>query len=268
MLAGEREEEVVLTAHVCHPSLANDNLSGVALLTELGSLLAATSRTLTYRLLLIPGSIGSITWLARNEGNLSRIVAGLVLACVGDPSPLTYKRTRHGTARIDRAAAYVVRRRDDGARILDYEPWGWDERQFNSLGIGLPFGCLSRARDGEFEGYHSSADDLELVTPERLEDALAAVLEILDVLETDRCFRNLAPRGEPQLGKRGLYRSMGGRAPEDEQMATLWVLSESDGEHSLLDIAEKSGLPYDVVRTSASRLHEAGLISAVSGAPA
>ena len=203
----------VLTAHVCHPSLANDNLSGVALLTELGSLLAATSRTLTYRLLLIPGSIGSITWLARNEGNLCRIVAGLVLACVGDPSPLTYKRTRHGTARIDRAAAHVVRRHDDGARILDYEPWGWDERQFNSLGFGLPFGCLSRARDGEFEDYHSSADDLELVTPERLEDALAAVLEILDVLETDRRFRNLAPRGEPQLGKRGLYRSIGRPSP-------------------------------------------------------
>ncbi len=268
VLAGERSEEVVLTAHVCHPSLANDNLSGVALLTELGSLLAATSRTLTYRLLLIPGSIGSITWLARNENHLSPIVAGLVLACVGDPSPLTYKRTRHGTARIDRAASYVVPRLDDGARILDYEPWGWDERQFNSLGIDLPFGCLSRSRDGEFDGYHSSADDLELVTPERLEGALAAVLEILDVLETDQRFVNLAPRGEPQLGRRGLYRSMGGRAPEDEQMATLWVLSESDGEHSLLDIAEKSGLPYEVVRTSADRLHEAGLLSVASGAPA
>jgi aminopeptidase-like protein len=271
VLPGEREEEVVLTAHVCHPSLANDNLSGVAVLTELGSLLAEAPRTFTYRLLLIPGSIGSITWLARNEDDLSRIVAGLVLACVGDPSPLTYKRTRHGTARIDRAAAYVVRRFDDGARVLDYEPWGWDERQFNSLGVDLPFGCLSRSRDGEFDGYHSSADDLDLVTPDRLEEALGAIVQILDVLETDRCYVNLVPRGEPQLGKRGLYRSMGGRVPEAEQMATLWVLSESDGEHSLLDIAEKSGLPYDVVRGSAARLHEAGLlsdVSDVSGAPA
>jgi aminopeptidase-like protein len=261
VLSGEREEEVLLTTHVCHPSLANDNLSGIALLTELGAALAASRRTLSYRLLFIPGTIGSIAWLAGNEARLEAIVAGLVLACVGDSAPVTYKRTRRGAAWIDRAAEHVLDRLDTRARIVEYEPWGWDERQFNSQGVGIPVGCLSRSRDGEYDGYHSSADDLEGVTAMQLQGALTAVLQILDVLESDRRYVNLAPRGEPQLGRRGLYPGMGGREPSEEQMATLWVLSESDGDHSLLDIADRSGLAYDVVRESALRLEAAGLLA-------
>ena len=261
VLPGASEDEVLLTTHICHPSLANDNLSGMALLTELAALLQGAEHALTYRFLFIPGTIGSITWLARNEGNLSSIVAGLVVACVGDGAPLTYKRSRQGDAVIDRAAACVLRSGSEQGSLVDFVPWGWDERQFNSPGFDLPVGCLSRSREGEYEEYHSSADDLELVQPESLEAALTAVLSIVEVLEGDRCYRNLAPKGEPQLGKRGLYSSTGGGSAQEEQLALLWVLNQSDGAHSLLDIATRSGLPFAAVREAATRLRDAGLLA-------
>jgi aminopeptidase-like protein len=260
-LPGEREEEVLLTTHVCHPSLANDNLSGIALLTEIGERLQDVPRSLSYRLLFIPGTIGSITWLARNETRDSKVAAGLVLACVGDRAPLTYKRSRRGDALVDRAAAHVLGHRGNEERVMEFVPWGWDERQFNSPGFDLPVGSLSRSRESEYEEYHSSADDLELVRPESLEDGLQAVLDIIDVLETDRRYVNLAPKGEPQLGKRGLYPLVGGPAAEREQLAMLWVLNQSDGSRSLLDIAERSGLPFSDLRAAAQRLHAADLLA-------
>jgi aminopeptidase-like protein len=256
-LPGDREDEVLLTTHVCHPSLANDNLSGITLLTEIGSRLQDVPRSFSYRLLFIPGTIGSITWLARNEARVSKIVGGLVLACIGDRASLTYKRSRRGDAFVDRAASYVL----EQGQVVDFIPWGWDERQFNSPGFDLPVGSLSRSREGEYEEYHSSADDLELVRPEALEEALHAVLEILVVLDTDRRYLNLAPKGEPQLGKRGLYPKVGGAAAEQDQLAMLWVLNQSDGESSLLDIADRSGLPFASLRRSALKLVEAGLLA-------
>ena len=263
LLPGDSDREVLLTTHICHPSLANDNLSGIALLTELAALLQHSERSLTYRLLFIPGTIGSITWLARNEEAISRIVAGLVVACVGDSAGLTFKRSRRGDALVDRAATHVLRSKPDQGEIVDFIPWGWDERQFNSPGFDLPVGCLSRSREEEFDEYHSSADDLELVRPESLEDALSAVLAIIEVLEGDRSYRNLSPKGEPQLGKRGLYRSTGGGSAQEEQLAMLWVLNQSDGSNSLLDIAERSQLPFASVRTAAKDLAQAGLLSEI-----
>ena len=258
-LRGATDEEVLLSTHVCHPSLANDNLSGIVLLAELGAALGALPRRLSYRLLFVPGTIGSISWLARNDGRLERVRAGLVVACVGDGGVLTYKRSRRGDALVDRAGAHVVGRAD--GRVLDFVPWGWDERQFNSPGFDLPVGCLTRSLEGEFSEYHSSADDLDLIRPEFLSESLEAALAIVDVLESDRTFRNLSPKGEPQLGRRGLYRSVGGPEPGVEQLATLWVLNQSDGTRSLLDIAERSGLPYEAIRAAAERLEAAGLLA-------
>ena len=232
----------------------------MALLTELGSALAASPRRFTYRLLFIPGTIGSIAWLARNEATLGSIAGGMVIACVGDAAPLSYKRSVHGDAAIDRAAAYVLSHSDDG-RVVDFVPWGWDERQFGSPGFALPVGSFSRSREGEYAEYHSSADDLAFVRPERLEEALDAVLEILDVLEADRRYVNLLPKGEPQLGARGLYPSTGGGAVEEEQLALLWVLNRSTGERSLLDVAERSGLPFAAVQDAALRLERAGVLA-------
>jgi aminopeptidase-like protein len=263
-LPGEREEEVLLTTHVCHPSLANDNLSGLTVLTEIGMRLEEQPRSLSYRLLFIPGTIGSITWLARNDDVLAPVVAGFTIACVGNRAPLTYKRSQRGDALVDRAASYVLRQK--GGNVVDFVPWGWDERQFNSPGFDHPVGSLSRSREGEFEEYHSSADDLELVRPEQLKNALQTALEILEVLDADRRYLNLAPKGEPQLGKRGLYPKVGGPAAEEEQLAMLWVLNQSDGERSLLDIAERSGVSFSDLRAAVMRLQAAGLITPVETA--
>ena len=258
-LPGERSDEVLLSTHVCHPSLANDNLSGIAVLTELGAVLAARPRSLSYRLLFIPGTIGSIAWLERNRSNLDSVVGGFTIACVGDGAPLTYKRSRASDAPVDRAAAHTVGGR--GGRVVDFVPWGWDERQFNSPGFGLPIGSLSRSREDEYVQYHSSADDLDLIQPEQLDDALQTVVDILDLHEQNRRYVNLAPYGEPQLGRRGLYSSVGGGSAEREQLALLWVLNQSDGTSALLDVAERSGLEFSEVARAATRLLEAGLLA-------
>jgi aminopeptidase-like protein len=264
VLPGDTEDEVLLTTHVCHPSLANDNLSGIAVLTELAAALATTPRRHTYRFLFVPGTIGSITWLSRNEDVASRVVAGLVLACLGDAAPLTYKRSRRGDSRIDRAAAHVVG--GTAGRIIDFVPWGWDERQFNSPGFDLPVGCLTRSLESEFPEYHSSADNLDLIHPDQLEGSLAAVREIVSVLEHDCALVNLLPKGEPQLGKRGLYRPVGGADPGLDQLAILWVLNQSDGDKALLEIAERSGLSFARILEASTILLDAGLLAPASRA--
>ena len=260
-LPGERKDEVLLTTHICHPSLANDNLSGVAVLTELAARLNDADRALSYRLLFIPGTIGSVSWLAANKDQLGNVTAGVVVACVGDSAPLTYKRSRRGSTSIDRAAAAVLPTLETDARIVDFIPWGWDERQFNSPGFDLPVGCLSRSREGEYPEYHSSADAMSIISPEALETAVAALLQCVDILEGDGRYVNLSPEGEPQLGKRGLYPTMGGPEAERAQLALLWVLNQSDGGNSLLDIAERSGLPFAALREAADRLTEGGLLA-------
>lgn len=260
LLPGESPEEILLCAHVCHPSLANDNLSGLALLALLGRYLAAVPRRWSYRFLFAPVTIGAITWLARNEANLARIRDGLVVTLVGDPGPPTYKQSRRGNARIDRAFAHVLRHAGPHA-IERFSPYGYDERQFCSPGFDLPVGCLMRTPHGRFPEYHSSGDDLAFVRPAALADSLARLLEALRVLEGDRRYRNLSPKGEPQLGRRGLYRALADRGADgDREMALLWVLNLSDGQHSLLEVAERSGLRFDAIREAATLLAEHDLL--------
>lgn len=258
-IPGEVEDEILLSTHICHPSLGNDNLSGMVIAAFLGQRLAAQRRRHTHRLLFIPGTIGSITWLALNESRLGRIAHGLVLTCLGDPGPPTYKRSRRGHAPIDRAAAHVLAARGDH-QLLDFAPWGYDERQFCSPGFDLPVGCLMRTPHGQFPQYHTSADDLDFVRPDALEQSLELCVAILDLVDRDRVFVNRQPKGEPQLGRRGLYPPMGGGPQATERLALLWMLNLSDGRHSLLDIAERSGLPFDVVYRAATTLAEHDLL--------
>jgi aminopeptidase-like protein len=261
LLEGEGREEVLFSCHVCHPSLCNDNLSSNALAAMLGHLLAGVQRRYSYRFLFVPGTIGSITWLARNETGLARITHGLVLATVGDAGPVRYKRSRRGNAMIDRVAAHVLRTSGVPHAIVDFSPWGYDERQYCSPAFDLPVGCLSRTPHDEYPEYHTSADDLTLVSPGALAASLDTVLAILEALEHDGTYVNTSPRGEPQLGRRGLYRAMGGGpGVADDQLAMLWVLNLSDGRSSLLDIAERSGCPFASVRRVARMLEQAGLL--------
>jgi aminopeptidase-like protein len=254
--------EVLLSAHVCHPSLANDNLSGIAVLMGLAESLARRpQRRFGYRFLFAPGTLGAITWLARNPDARARVAAGLVAANLGDTGAFHYKRSRRGDASIDRAVAVALRDRGGEHRLEDFVPFGYDERQYGSPGVDLPVGSLTRTPWGRYPEYHTSADDLSLISPERLGESLALYLAVIDVLEGDRTYLNLCPVGEPQLGRRGLYGTLGGAtAGRDDELALLWVLNQSDGRHSLLDIAERSGLPFAKLRRAADRLLEAVLI--------
>jgi len=256
LVPGELGDEMLISTYVCHPSLANDNLSGVVLTATLGKYLRPMRLRYSYRFLLGPGTIGPLSWLSKNEANVDRVKHGLVLSCVGDPGSPTYKQSRRGNAEIDQAAANVVQAA--GGKVIPFEPWGGDERQFCSPGFNLPVGALSRTPADRFSGYHSSADNLEFVRPEFLADSFRRCLEIVDVLETNGRYLNLNPKGEPQLGKRGLYRSVAGGS--NTEAALLWVLNLSDGEHTLLDISDRSGLAYPAIREAAETLREHSLL--------
>ena len=259
-LPGEIEDEILLSCHACHPSLANDNLSGMSVAVALAKALAGAKRRYSYRFLFIPGTIGSITWLARNEARLSRIKHGLVLANLGDAGRMTYKKSRRGQATIDRAATRVLRRAGDDFEIQEFSPYGYDERQYNSPGIDLPVGCLSRTPFARFPEYHTSADNLDFVKPASLADSFAKILAILAEIESDRVYVSRNPKGEPQLGRRGLYHSVGGTSSPDDEMAMLWVLNGSDGRQGLNDIAERANLPIDTIRRAAERLLQHDLL--------
>ncbi len=265
-LPGETEDEVLISAHVCHPSLCNDNLSGIALSTFLARTLATLPRRLSYRFLFAPGTIGAIAWLHANQDRVFRVKHGLVLTCAGDPGRVTYKRSRRGDAAIDRAVAHVLRHSGEDYELLDFSPYGYDERQYCSPAFDLPVGCFMRTPWGRFPEYHTSADDLELVRPDSLADSFRKVLSTLSVVDGDIRYENLNPAGEPQLGRRGLYRTIGGRQDESAvELALLWVLNLSDGRHSLLDVAERSGLEFQSVRAAADALVEQGLLREIPG---
>ena len=255
VVPGPTSDEVLISCHSCHPSLANDNLSGMAVAVFLAEHLMAQGPRLTYRFLFVPGTIGSITWLARNADVVPRIRHGLVLSCTGDAGSFTYKRSRRGDATIDRAVAHVLQHAGVSHTIEEFVPYGYDERQYCSPGFDLPVGCFMRTPNGRYPEYHTSADNLDLVRPEALQSSFERVVEVVEVLEADGTYVNLRPNGEPQLGKRGLYGTVGGRAQlPGFEMALLWVLNLSDGDHSLLDIAERAGMPFRVIRQAANSL--------------
>jgi aminopeptidase-like protein len=262
-LPGDSEDEVLFSCHVCHPSLANDNLSAVAVAAFLARELGQRRRY-SYRFLFAPGTIGAITWLALNEQKVGRIKHGLVLALLGGPGGMTYKRSRRGDAAIDRVVPRVLGEGGRPHAVVDFDPYGYDERQFCSPGFNLPVGRLTRAPHGRYPEYHTSADNMELVRPDRLEESLAACRRIVDVLEHERFYVSCNPKCEPQLGRRGLLRNTGGKGPEGIETACLWILSLADGGHSLVDISERSGLPPATIRQAALRLEEHGLIRASS----
>jgi len=253
-LPGESGDEVLFSCHVCHPSLANDNLSGIALALFLAKHLSNVKRKYSYRFLFIPGTIGSITWLSLNERETSRIKHGLVLASLGAGDKFTYKKSRRGNAEIDQAVLNVLRHSGSSYDILDFSPYGYDERQFCSPGFDLPVGCFMRTPNGSFPQYHTSADNLDFVQPSLLAESFAVSLAIVSLLDNNVIYANQNPKCEPQLGKRGLYRAMGGVEGGINELALLWILNLSDGTHSLLDIAERSGYAFDTIKRAADTL--------------
>ncbi|MBD2247152.1 DUF4910 domain-containing protein [Nostoc sp. FACHB-888] len=260
-IRGKKTDEIIISCHTCHPSLCNDNLSGIALATFLAKHLSEISPSYSYRFLFIPGTIGSITWLALNEANVDKIKHGLVVTCVGDPGKFHYKKSRRGNAEIDKAVTHVLKSSGQDYKIMEFSPYGYDERQFCSPGFNLPVGCFMRSPHGTYPQYHTSADNLELVQPQYLADSFSKILSVLDIIENNKKYLNQNPKCEPQLGKRGLYSAIGGQTDtKKSEMAMLWVLNLSDGNHTLLEISEKSGIEFEVIKKTADTLLQFNLL--------
>ncbi len=256
---GQLEEEILVSCHICHPSLCNDNLSGVSVATLLAEyLLSVDSNRYSYRFLFIPGTIGAITWLSLNLEAVARVCHGLVISGVGDSGGFTYKKSRRGETTIDRAVVQILQHSGRDYACVDFSPYGYDERQYCSPGFNLPVGRFSRTPFSEYPQYHSSADNLSFVKPGALGESFFLLREIMHLLENDGTFLNLNPHCEPQLGKRGLYNSIG-----DNELAMLWVLNLSDGSQSLLDIAERSGLSFAAIQSVAELLCKHSLLERV-----
>lgn len=263
-IPGAMSDEILVSCYVCHPSMCNDNLSGVVLTTMLAKNLCKFKTNYSYRFLFIPETIGAIAWLATNEKNISKIKHGLVATCLGDPGISTYKRTKYGKAEIDRTVEFVLKNSKDNYQILDFFPTGSDERQFCSPGINLNVGSLMRTPYGKFTEYHTSDDDLKFVQPQFLEDTYSKYLKTIFILENNKKYLNLNPKCEPQLGKRGLYRQIGGqKITQDSERAMFWMLSFSDGLHDLLDISEKSGLEFEVLFEAGQKLEKNNLLKVI-----
>ena len=264
-IKGESEDEVLLSCYTCHPSMCNDNLSGVVLLTFLAKHLKNISLKYSYRFLFIPETIGAIAWICRNEHNIKKIKHGLVATCVGDPGILSYKKSRKDNAEIDQTVIDVLKNSGNDYKVVDYEPIGSDERQFCSPGFNLPVGSLQRTMAPAFPEYHTSADNIDFVQPKYLADTFLKYLQVFSKLEENfgkfnlknnkdlknkketkkgQFFLNLKPKCEPRLSSMGLYRKVGAGTDntEDERIRTLmilWVLNYSDGKHSLRHISFK-----------------------------
>lgn len=258
---GETDDEFLLSVHVCHPSLANDNCSGIALLTHLAKRMAGLKTRLSYRFVFAPGTIGAITWLARNEARAGKIRHGLVLSMVGDGGGPTYKKSRRGDTQVDRAMIRALKHSAFSPTILEFSPYGYDERQYCSPGFNLPVGLFQRSQFGAIPEYHTSADNLDFIRPEHLASSYSLIVDTISAIENDAVYLNTQPKCEPQLGKRGLYGAIGGdRDAAAANMAMLWILNLSDGSHSLRDIAERADLPLDVIERTAKRLSDNGLL--------
>jgi len=263
-LPGELDAEILVTCHTCHPSLANDNLSGIALVTSLARQWGQRPHRYGLRFLFLPGTIGSITWLAVNEERVPAIAHGFVVAGVGDRGGVTYKKSRRGDAEVDRVFEYILNASAGAAEVIEFSPYGYDERQFCSPGFNLAVGCVMRTHHGHYPEYHTSADNLAFLSLDALKDSIDKCTRALDILDGNKNYLNQNPKCEPRLGKRGLYTSVGGASQEGvSEMAILWVLNLSDGGHSLLDIAKKSGYGFDSIRATAKVLEQHGLLREV-----
>ena len=277
VVPGASEREILVSTHVCHPSLANDNLSGMVLAAtfaaeRLAALDAgAPPSPFTWRFVFVPGTIGAIAFLASLGDAVPDVAGGLVVTGLGDRADYTYKTTPDGDAWIDRVVRAVLAERHgpgaagaSGHATMPFGPYGYDERQYCSPGYDWPVGRLTRGVHGTFPEYHTSDDDLDFVTPDGLAESLGLLRAIGRAIDVDVVRRSLAPRGEPQLGRRGLYDAIGARpSPGQAQMAMLWLLNRANGRESLVDVARRSGIGIDALHETALLLERHALLEPV-----
>jgi aminopeptidase-like protein len=263
VLNGNTEKEILISSYICHPSMANNELSGPLVTAFLyRELKKIINRKFTYRFLLNPETIGAICYLSMNGEHLRKnLSAGFVLTCVGDDGPFTYKRSRSGDSLADRAAELMLKQKEKIYIIEDFFPTGSDERQFCSPGFNLPVGSLMRTRYGKYKEYHTSGDNKDFISFEALEKSVKRYLDIFYILENNNKYINLLPDCEPQLGRRDLYPTLGSQKETDEFIhAIMWVLNLSDGTNDTISISSKSKIAFEVIVKAADALREKDIL--------
>lgn len=262
LLPGKSDKEILISSYYCHPSIAHDSLSGVAVAMQLYRHLASMDRHYTYRFLFIPETIGAVAYLSDNKDHvLNNVHAGFVVTCVGDTKPFTYKRSRRGNHEVDRITENILKHSGFSYSVRDFWPAGSDERQYCSPGFNLPVGSLLRSVYGEYPEYHTSDDNMSFISPQGLQESYDMYVQILNALEGNGVYVNQNPYCEPQLSKRNLYPTlMGEGARSREVQGRLWLLNYSDGKHSLIDIAEKMDVSVLDLIQFAKPLCDAGLL--------
>jgi aminopeptidase-like protein len=267
VLPGIQDKEVLFSTYTCHPSLANDNLSGPLVAAFLYRRLAAMEeRRLTYRFVFLPETIGSIAYLGiRGDHLVSKTVAGYVVTCVGDPAPFSYKRSRQGNSFADRIVEHVLKTKGTYplAGIMDFSPTGSDERQYCSPGFDLPIGSIMRSQYGTYKEYHTSLDNKDFISFDAMQESIDLYFEVCRTLEMACTYRNKIMACEPHLGRRGLYPSIGAGQEgftNVRPLPLLWVLNLSDGHHDLLDISQRCGIDMNTLHAAASQLLHHDLI--------
>lgn len=259
-LPGEEEREVLLSTYICHPSMANDNLSGPALMTALWKWLSVQRRRFSYRFVFVPETIGAIAYISNNLIELrQKTCAGYIVTCVGDDRAVSFLPTRHGDAEIDRVSRHVLQYAAPEFREYSFLERGSDERQYCSPGVDLPVASIMRSKYGAYPEYHTSADDLDFVSPEGLEKSFDLYRRCLDILEKNRIYKTSCCC-EPQLGKRGLYPTLSMKGSAGDVRVYMNLLAYADGEHSLVDIAERIGTPAEELIPLVEKFLEHGLL--------
>ncbi len=288
LIKGKIKDEILISTYICHPSLCNDNLSGIVVTTMLAKLLSKIETYYSYRFLFIPETIGAITWLSKNKKNLSKIKSGFVITCVGGNGTFTYKKTRNNDSEIDKISIDVLKHSKKPFQTRDFFPYGSDERQYSSPGINLPIGVFMRTPYYEFKQYHTADDNLDSIKKFALNDSLIMLFKIILEVEKKKpsfsikqknkisksksdVFQNLNPNCEPQLGRRKLYRNISKSRLVDKnnsenmiELSICWVLNFSDGFHSLKEISKKSNLPLKLIQKTAKLLVEKKLIKKIN----
>lgn len=272
VLPGSSGREFLVSTYCCHPSMANDNLSGPVVTTLLLQALAARPKLRhSWRFVVLPETIGAITYLARHQDALQKSSGGFVVTTCGGPGPLGVKQSFLGNHLVDRAVALAFRDAKVEPLVYPFVPDGSDERQYSSPGFRIPVTTISKDKYYEYLYYHTSLDNLDFVKGEALEQSFRLYLSAIDIIEENRTLRSLNPHCEVQLGRRGLYPQSGGAlnqlantagstAIENEVDVISWVMFLADGQHDLIAMAERSGCPFRHIAAVAAKLETHGLL--------
>jgi len=266
IIPGECEKEVFISTYMCHPSMANNELSGPAVSVFLAkSLLSFKKRRYTYRFVYVPETIGSLTYMSQGD-NLAtmkaNIVAGWNLSCVGDDRTYSYVQTRYGNTLTDKITKNVLRFVCSGYKNYSFLQRGSDERQYNAPGIDLPVGGFSRSKYEEYPEYHTSKDDMELISPLGLQGAYDVMMQCIETIEHNCCYR-IQCYGEPQLGKRGLYPTISQKGQYNDVESMMNFIAYADGRNDLIDISNLIGVSVKDIIPITEKLIEANLLKVV-----